>query len=390
MTVQQNRKDVRRWAAGLDTLHARVGRHFRRPEPRRRVKSYVEGLLSGVDRKNGWQIAEHAGEGTPYGIQRLLAAACWDADAVRDELRNYALEHLEEEDGVLVLDETGFLKKGTKSAGVARQYSGTAGKIDNCQIGVFLAYASARGTALLDRELYLPKEWTGDAERRAEAGIPGEVAFRTKPQRARAMLERAFEAGVQASWVVADEVYGRDRRLRMYLESTLQPFVLTVPSNETLWYSGFAQVTAKRIAASLEPDAWQRLSAGEGEKGPRLYDWARAPLFRMAEPEWEHWLLARRNIDDPADVAYFVVFAPAGTSLEELVRVAGRRWTIETAFEGAKQEAGLDEYEVRSWTGWYRHVTLSLLAYAFLAVTRAKTHQDDEEKGGELRKASSR
>lgn len=387
--VKQERKEVRRWAAGLDRLHTRVGRHFRRPEPRQRVKSYVQALLSGVDRKNGWQIAEYAGESTPYGVQRLIASARWDVDAVRDEVRDYALERLADADGVLVLDETGFLKKGTKSAGVARQYSGTAGKIDNCQIGVFLAYTSSRGTALIDRALYLPKDWTADPERRAEAGIPEDVSFQTKPQQARSMLERAFQAGVEAAWVVADEVYGRDRRLRMYLESREQPFVLAVAISEVLWYGGFQQVAAKTIAASLEPEAWQRLSAGEGEKGPRLYDWARAPLFRMAAPEWEHWLLVRRSIEDPTERAYFVVFAPAGTSLEELVRVAGRRWAIETAFEAAKQEAGLDEYEVRSWSGWYRHVTLSLLAYTFLAITRSRAQQDGGERGGYMPQVSS-
>lgn len=232
--------------------------------------------------------------------------------------------------------------------------------------------------------LYLPKDWTGDAERRAEAGIPEEIRFQTKPQLARWMLERAFEAGVRASWIVADEVYGRDRRLRMYLEGIEQPFVLAVATNEVLWYGGFRPMAASKIAASLDEGAWQRLSAGEGEKGPRLYDWVRAPLFRMAEPEWEHWLLVRRSIEDPTDVAYFVVFAPAGTSLEDLVRVAGRRWRIETAFEAAKQEAGLDEYEVRSWAGWYRHITLSMLAHAFLAVTRSHAHADAGEKGGSM------
>jgi SRSO17 transposase len=382
--VQKERREVRRWAAGLDRLHARVGRHFYRPEPRQRVKSYVQALLSGVDRKNGWQIAEHAGEATPYGVQRLVASARWDTDAVRDEVRDYALEHLKEEDAVLVLDETGFLKKGTKSAGVARQYSGTAGKIDNCQIGVFLAYTTPKGTALIDRALYLPKAWTGDAERRTEAGIPEEIRFQTKPQQARSMLERAFKAGIQASWVVADEVYGRDRQLRMYLESREQPFVLAVATNEVLWYDGFRQVAAKTIAESLDAEAWQQLSAGEGEKGPRLYDWVRAPLFRMAAPEWEHWLLVRRSLEDPTELAYYVVFAPTGTSLEGLVRVAGRRWTIETAFENAKQEAGLDEYEVRSWTGWYKHITLSILAHAFLAVTRSQAQQDGGERGGSM------
>ena len=380
--MSQEKREIARWKAGLDALHERVGQHVRRIEPRRRMRAYLEALLSGVDRKNSWQIAEHVGESTPYGVQRLLGKSRWDADAVRDELRAYVLEHLGDEDGVLILDETGFLKKGDKSAGVARQYSGTAGKIDNCQIGVFLAYATPKGTALIDRALYLPKEWAVDPVRRAGAGIPESVRFQTKPRLAQAMLERAFEAGITPQWVVADEVYGRDRRLRMDLEAREQPFVLAVASNEVLWYGGFQQVAAKKITASLGQDAWQTLSAGEGEKGPRLYDWARAPLFRMAEPGWEHWLLVRRSLDDPTEHAYYVVFAPAGTPLAELVRVAGGRWTIETAFEAAKQEVGLDEYEVRSWDGWHRHITLSMLALAFLAVTRSEAHRDSEKKGG--------
>lgn len=367
--------ELGRWARGLDALHERIAGRFRRVEPRRRARAYLEALLSPVERKNGWQIAEQVGEKTPYGIQRLVASASWDVDGVRDDLRQYVVEHLGDpedvSEGVLVLDETGFLKKGEKSVGVARQYSGTAGKVENCQIGVFLSYASAKGHAFLDRELYLPKQWTSDAERMSEAGVPEGVKFQTKPQLAKQMLERAFETGVSARWVVADEVYGRDRRLRVWLESRKQPFVLAVASNERLWHGGFEQVSAKKIAADLEDETWQRLSAGEGEKGPRLYDWARAPLFRLAEPEWEHWLLVRRNVEDPDDLAYYVVFAPAGASLPELVRVAGQRWTIEQCFEGAKGEAGLDQYEVRSWEGWYRHVTLSLLAHAFLCVTRA-------------------
>jgi SRSO17 transposase len=386
--VKQDLEELRRWAAGLDSLHTRLGRHFRRPEPRRRARAYLEALLAGVERKNGWQIAEHVGEHTPYGIQRLLASAQWDVEAVGDDLRAYVLEHLGDPEAVLVLDETGFLKKGTKSAGVARQYTGTAGKIENCQVGVFLGYAAPRGFAFLDRALYLPKEWTSNPARLQEAGVPQEVKFQTKPQLARQMLERAFAAGVMAPWVVADEVYGRDRRLRVWLESSGQPFVLAVAANEKLWYGGFAQVAAQKIAASQKAAAWQRLSAGDGEKGPRLYDWVRAPLFRLAEPEWEHWLLVRRSLEDPTDLAYYVVFAPAGTPLEELVRVAGRRWTIEQGFEAAKQECGLDEYEVRSYGGWYRHITLALLAHAFLAVTRAQAHR--VEKGGSGRRTRRR
>ena len=374
---------VRGWGRDLDALHARLGPRFGRAEPRRRVRAYVEGLLSPVERKNGWQVAEQAGETTPYGMQRLLAGARWDADAVRDDLRAYVVEHLADPEAVLIVDETGFLKKGAKSVGVQRQYSGTAGRIENCQIGVFLAYATPRGRTCLDRELYLPKEWANDAARRAEAGVPADTTFRTKPALARAMLERAFQAGVPAAWVTGDEVYGRDRRLRVWLEEQEQPFVLAVATNEALWAltdRGPQQVAAAVIAAVLPPEAWERLSAGEGSKGPRVYDWAWVRLARWPVPGWAHWLLVRRSLADPTDLAYYVVFAPAGTTLATLVRVAGTRWAVEESFAIAKGEVGLDHYEVRRWDGWFRHITLALLAQAFLTVVRSQA--SGVEKGG--------
>lgn len=374
---------VRGWAADLDALHARVGPRFGRAEPRRRVRAYVESLLSPVERKNGWQLAEQAGEPTPTGMQRLLAGAKWDAEAVRDDLRAYVLEHLADPAAVLIVDETGFLKKGTKSVGVQRQYSGTAGRIENCQIGVFLAYATPQGRTFLDRALYVPKEWANDPMRREEAGVPDEVVFQTKPALARAMLARAFAAGVPAAWVTADEVYGRDRRLRVWLEEQGRPFVLAVAKNEPLWAPterGPQQVPAATLAAALAPDAWMRLSAGEGSKGPRLYDWAWGRLARWPVPGWAHWLLVRRSLADPTDLTYYVVFAPADTTLETLVRVAGTRWAVEESFEIAKGEVGLDQYEVRRWDGWYRHITLALLAQAFLTVVRARVA--GVEKGG--------
>ena len=374
---------VRGWAADLDALHARLGARFGRAEPRRRVRAYVESLLSPVERKNGWQLAEQAGEPTPTGMQRLLAGAKWDAAAVRDDLRAYVLEHLADPEAVLIIDETGFLKKGVKSVGVQRQYSGTAGRIENCQIGVFLAYATPQGRTFLDRELYLPKEWANDAARRAEAGVPEEAAFQTKPALARAMLARAFAAGVPAAWVTGDEVYGRDRRLRLWLEEQGRPFVLAVATNESLWARterGPQQLAAATIAAALAPDAWVRLSAGEGSKGPRLYDWAWVRLARWPVPGWAHWLLVRRSLDHPTDVAYYVVFGPADATLEALVRVAGTRWAVEESFAIAKGEVGLDHYEVRRWDGWYRHITLALLAQAFLTVVRARAA--GAEKGG--------
>lgn len=375
-------QEVTGWAEGLERLHARLVPHFARTEPRQRVRAYVEGMLGGADRRNGWHLAEAAGESTPYGMQRLVASAAWDADRVRDELRQYVVESLGDPGAVLVLDETGFLKKGAKSAGVARQYSGTAGRIENCQIGVFLAYAAPEGVALIDRELYLPKAWTEDRERCREAGIPDDIRFATKPALARRMLERAFEAEVPHAWIVADEVYGQDRRLRLWLEQIEQPFVLAVTSQEKPWSwgeRGPQQVRVDRLAAALPEAAWRRLSAGSGSKGERLYEWADVMLWRWQTPEGVHRLLVRRSLEDPADRAYYVVFAPQGATLEELVRVAGRRWTIEIAFEAAKQEVGLDQYEVRKWGAWYRFITLALFAHAFLSVQRAGA-----EKGGAM------
>jgi SRSO17 transposase len=373
--------EVAAWGRGLGALHARIGARFRRAEPRRRALAYLRGLTSSVERKNGWQLAEQAGEGTPDGMQRLLATADWDAEAVRDDLRAYVVEHLGDPEAVLIIDETGFLKKGTKSVGVQRQYSGTAGRIENCQIGVFLAYASAQGRTFLDRELYLPKEWAADEARRDEAAVPATVEFRTKPQLARAMLERALDAGVPAQWVTGDEVYGGDRRLRVWLEERRMPHVLAVKSTEPLWTrTTWRQVAAKTLAAGVPADEWQRLSAGEGAKGPRLYDWARVPIRARPEPGWDYWLLVRRSLADPTDLAYYVCFCPAETSLEQLAQVAGTRWAIEESFESAKGAVGLDQYEVRRWPSWYRHITLALLAHAFLTVTRLKAAKKGEPK----------
>jgi SRSO17 transposase len=371
--------DVASWTAGWDEMQQRMGPRFARSEQRQRVRRYLDGLLSPVERKNGWQLAEHAREARPYGMQRLLAGAKWDADAVCDDLRAYVLEHLGDPRAVLVIDETGFLKQGMKSVGVKRQYSGTAGRIENCQIGVFLTDAAPEGHLLLDRALYLPREWIDAPARRREAGVPEEVTFATKPQLAQRMLERALAAGVPAAWVTGDSIYGGDRRLRVWLEQHEQPFVLAVTSDEPLWAvldGRWGQPRADVIAARIPTDAWQRLSAGVGTKGPRWYDWARVRLARLQltaeERRWDHWLLVRRSRSDPMDLAYYVVFAPAGTALRTLVRVAGQRWRIEQSFELAKGEVGLDHYEVRRWDGWYRHMTLAMFALAFLAVLRAR------------------
>jgi SRSO17 transposase len=373
-------EEVRAWAAGLDALHARIAGRFARAEPRRRALAYLRGLLGAVTRKNGWQLAEHAGERTPDGMQRLLATADWNPDLVRDDLRAYVVEHLGDPQAVLVVDETGFLKKGTTSVGVQRQYSGTAGKVDNCQLGVFLAYASGKGRAFIDRELYLPRCWTEDPARCRAARVPVEVGFRTKPQLARVMLARALDAGVPASWVTADEAYGGDPVLRRWLEARGVSHVLAVKASEPLGTAtqGSARATAAQLVAGVPAEQWVACSAGQGAKGRRLYDWARVELAPAA-PEMARWLLVRRSRRD-GELAFYACYAPAETSMVGLVRVAGTRWAVEEGFQQAKAEVGLDHYEVRRWPGWYRHITLALLAHAFLVVTRT-TAAGDSAKG---------
>jgi len=365
------------WERELDALHERLGGLFRRPEPRQRTLAYLKGLLGAIERKNGWQLAEWIGEATPDGVQHLLERAQWDADAARDVLREYVVEQLGERDAVLIVDETGFVKKGEHSAGVQRQYSGTAGRIENSQIGVFLCYAGHGGSAFIDRELYVPQAWTDERARCEAAGIPGSVEFATKPQIARNMLERALDAGVPCGWVTGDEVYGGDRHLRLWLESRGQPFVLAVAKNEPLWWQGPTSMRADRIAQALPARSWRRLSAGAGAKGERLYDWALTPLWRLTisaeERRFGHYLLVRRSLDEKREHAYYVVYAPRSKAARQtLVNVAGRRWEIEVGFEAAKGECGLDQYEVRRWQGWYRHIMLALLAHAALVTLRVQ------------------
>jgi SRSO17 transposase len=315
-------------------------------------------------------LAEQASEHTPDGMQRLLNHARWDADAVRDDVRAYVVEHLGDAGGVLVVDETGFVKKGTKSAGVQRQYTGTVGKKENCQVGVFLAYASPHGAALVDRELYLPEGWTADRARCQQAAIPDTVGFQTKPQLALVMLERALDAGVPVAWVTGDEAYGGDARLRLWLEARQVPHVLAVKRTQHVIAMNLLPTPAEDLIAAVDEDAWQTLSAGDGAKGPRVYDWVAVQIRPLREPGVGHWLLARRSLDD-GELAYYVCYGPAGTTLAELVRVAGTRWTVECCFQHAKGEAGLDHYQVRRYDAWYRHITLAMLAYAFLVVMRA-------------------
>ena len=356
--------DVEEWAAGVDDVVERIAGRFGRSEPRRRAGAYLRGLLSRVERKNGWQLAEAAGDRTPDGVQEFLSRTRWDADAVRDDLQQYVIEQFGDGDAVLVLDETGFLKKGNKSAGVGRQYSGTAGRIENSQIGVFLGYASRHGRVLLDRALYLPKDWAQDRLRRAKAHIPDEVAFTTKPMLGLAMLDRARAAGVPFAWITGDSVYGGVYALRQWAEQHRCGYVLTVASNQHL---GLKPVSAW-IAGLGEAD-WQRLSAGDGTKGPRWYDWVYRPHAGGAKG-FRCGLLVRRSVADPNETTFYLTHAPEATTLDQLVKIAGSRWSIESLFEQSKGEVGLDQYEVRSWTGWHRHITLAMLAFAYLTAVR--------------------
>jgi SRSO17 transposase len=357
------------FTAPLEDAYRRIAPCFGRSEPRARSRRYLAGLLSTTARKNGWQLAEQSGERHPRGIQRLLDEADWDAGEVRDEVRRYVVDHLGQPGGILIVDETGFLKKGTKSAGVARQYSGTAGRRENQQIGVFLAYASEQGCALIDRELYVPQEWFETPTRCQQAGIPATRPFATKPQLAQQMLARAFATAVPARWVVGDCIYGAED-LRHWLEAQGWAYLFAVTSTHAIWEQG-EQIGVANLVARHPELGWVRWSAGEGSQGPRRYDWAWMRLPYTAAAGMAHWLLIRRSLSLPEEYAYYRVCAPETTSLPELVAVAGQRWQIEVAFEGAKGEVGLDEYEVRLWQAWYRHITLALLAYAALVVARS-------------------
>ena len=367
---------------------ARLGRRFRRPEARAHAAAYLRGLLAEVERKNGWQLAERAGYAHPRGIQRVLDRYAWDADAVRDDLRAYVVAELGDPRAVLVVDETGFPKQGRRSAGVARQYCGTLGKRANCQVGVFLGYASPKGHVGLDRALYLPQEWTDDRARCRAAGVPDDVPFRTKPALARELVERALDAGVPAAWVAGDEVYGGDSKFRFPLEARGQAYVLAVRSTQPVstWppYGPPAYLTVAAVAAAVPPSAWARLSCGDGAQGPRVYDWAYAPVRpALRDDAWVHAVLLRRHPARTDEVAFYLVYCPAATPLAEVVRAAGARWTIDDAFKLAKGQVGLDQYEVRSWRGWHRHVTLALLALAALTVGTGRAG-----KGGRRRPAA--
>lgn len=383
--VELDLLDVQMWNVYWGDIERRIGSVFARSEARERALSYLAGLLSGAERKNSWQLAEITGDLHPYGFQHLLGRAEWKPDTLLEKLRNYVTDYLADDDAVGVIDETGFLKKGSYSAGVARQYSGTAGKIENCQIGVFLTYATERGHTLIDRELYLPQEWTDDAERCRRAGIPEEREFATKPQLGRQMLQRAFDAGVKMAWIAGDSVYGDDRGLRGFLEQREQAYVLAISGKESVWLGG-RQRQLKTILTELPSEGWHRLSAGAGSKGPRLYDWQSVELSAPAQQGWKRLLLIRRSISEPSEMRGYIVFAKVDTTLNDWVRVAGKRWTVEESIECCKGEVGLDHYEVRSWTGWYRHITLAMWAAAFLSVIRAENGAEVAPKKGRTKR----
>jgi SRSO17 transposase len=361
------------WFGELDRVHARVAGRFGRSQPRARAREYLTGLVAGLERKNGWTLAEHAGAVCPDGMQRLLRKADWDIDGVRDDLREYVVEHLGAPDGVLIVDDTGFVKKGTRSAGVQRQYSGTAGRIENCQIGAFVAYRSGRGHALIDRELYLPESWTTDRARCRAAGVPDEVAFATKPRLAQRMLERAMDAGVPFAWVSADEAYGQVKYLRVWLEERDACYVLATRCNDEVITTSGGTGRADELIAALPERAWRRLSVGAGAHGLREYDWARLPIRLGWAPGRGHWLLARRSRRDPTEIAYYICYGPRRSALVNLAWVAGCRWAIEECFQQAKTDAGLDHYQVRTYRAWYAHITLSMLALAWLTVAKTTT-----------------
>ncbi len=375
---------VERWSETLEELHRRIAGRFARSEARERVKRYLVGLLGRVERRNGWQLAEAIGEADPQGVQRLLNSAKWDAGAVRDDLREYLIEHLgDEESGVLIADETGFLKKGEKSVGVARQYTGTAGDTVNCQVGVFLAYASEKGAAFIDRALYLPEGWAKDPQRRVEGGVPEEVTFANKAELAKRMLERAFAAEVPARWVVADSFYGRSHEFRDWLEERERPYAVMVPKTNAVPLGGRKE-KIEQLVGRLGEEAYSEVGGGGDSGERRPWEWACLGLAADPEKGMGRWLLVRRGSDDLDDLGFYQAYGPEDTPLEELVRVCQKRWAIEVAFEEAKGEVGMDHYEVRRWEAWHRYVTLSLLAHAFLVVTCLAAR--NEEAGRQTRK----
>jgi len=392
-------EELGEWGAGFLRFCARFADVFGRKEPRAQATKYLRGLMSSVPRKNSWQVAEAVGDRIPDATQRLLYRSKWSADAARDRLRQFVVEVFGEEDAIGVVDESGFIKKGKHSVGVKRQYSGTAGKVENCQIGTFLSYATTKGHAFLDRRLYLPEgEWCNDLERRKHAKVPDNVIFQTKPKQAMEMLEDAWQAGVPMRWVAGDEVYGDSTALRDLIARHGRWYVLAVKTSTPIWTerpqvvepkpqergrprtkarlaeASPSATTAKVGVDSWPESRWQSLTVAEGEKGLITYDWACQRIIEKCDglPGRDSWLIARRSLSDPTDIAYYLSNAPADTPLLKLAQVASTRYTVEQCIEEAKGETGLDEYEVRHWHSWHRHITLSMMAHAWLASARYK------------------
>ncbi len=387
-----------RWENSFLLFLALFAGLFDRSEPREQMRKYVRGLLGSAARKNCWQLAEQAGDAVPDRMQRLNYRADWDADQARDILRAYSSEQLGDPEGDGILDETGFLKKGTCSVGVKRQYSGTAGRTENCQIGVFLAYATSKGQTLLDRRLYLPEEWSADQERRKKAKVPKEIVFKTKPELGLEMLQAAWEAGVPMKWVIGDSIYGDSPTLRRGIDEAGRWYVLGVTSTTPVWVTRPAVVvplwsgkgrpavkprvedsapewmTVASAIATLPASSWHRVTVKDGEKGPITYLWGRVRVVERVEglPGRGLWVLARRSLTDPTDLKYFLSNAPTSITLPTLARKAATRFAVEQCFEEAKGENGLDEYQVRLWHSWYRHITLTMMAHAWLTVQRAQ------------------
>ena len=398
-------EELDEWGTDFLQFCPRFADVFRRKEPRAQAAKYLRGLMASVPRKNSWQVAEVIGDRTPDATQRLLYQAQWSADAARDRLLEFTIEVFGEEDGIGVVDETGFIKRGNHSVGVKRQYSGTAGKIENCQIGTFLSYATTKGHVFLDRRLYLPEEWCNDSERREQAKVPADVIFQTKPEQAMAMLVHAWQAGVPMRWIAGDEVYGDSTALRDLIACHKRWYVLAVRTPAAVWTDrpqvvepepqergrprtkvrlaegAPSATTVKEVVAGWPESRWQRRSVAEGEKGLITYDWAcqRIVESRDGLPGPDAWLIARRSLSDPTDIAHYLSNAPVDTPLLKLAQVASTRYTVEQCIEEAKGETGLDEYEVRYWYSWHRHITLSMMAHAWLASVRYKA---TEKKGG--------
>jgi SRSO17 transposase len=351
----------------FNNLVMRFGKEYTSESGYQMGIKYIKGLLGTSVRKNGWQMAEYLGETTPYAIQQFLYRSRFSADGMRDILREYINEKLGEEDGVLVVDETGFLKQGKKSCGVKRQYSGTAGRIENCQIGVFLTYAGTKGHSPIDRRLYMPEEWANDKDRRKEAGVPDSLKFQTKPQMALEMIQEATASGVKYSWVTGDCVYGDYRGIRMWLEQNEKCYVMSVSGKEHVW-QGHNNNSISSILKNLPSEGWFEASCGNGSKGARIYDWLTVKINQPPMEGFKRVLLVRRSKTNPEELRAYICFAPKNTPVQKFIEVAGVRWTIETCFKESKSEVGLDHYEVRSYGGWYKHITFALIALAFLTV----------------------